>query len=163
VSSPHPSRRAVITGGSAVGTALLVAAASGCGASSSADGQATVGDPTAPAVDADSDLVETVGAQLTAALSLAGATASSVPQVRPLAQRFTTLHRAHLRELSRPHDAGEGRVKGSAETARARLLRAEEKLQGQLVKASLAAESGALAQVFASMAAAVAQARSVAA
>ena len=48
------------------------------------------------------------------------------------------------------------------ETARARLLRSEEKLQGRLVRAALEAESGALAQVFASMAAAVAQERTVA-
>ena len=138
--------------------------ASGCG-STGADGTARAADddPTAPAVDADSDLVEKVGGQITSALSLAVATGASVPQLRPLARRLSALHRAHLSELSQPDDVEDGEVKGSAETARARLLRAEEKLQQRLVRAAVEAESGALAQLFASMAAAIAQERAVAA
>ena len=73
------------------------------------------------------------------------------------------MHRSHLGELSRPDDVEDGKVKGSVATARERLLRAEEKLQQQLVRAAVEAESGALAQVFASMAAAIAQERAVAA
>lgn len=135
---------------------------SGCGTTRADDVGGAAADTTVPAVDADSDLVERVGGQLTGALALAGATASSVPQVRPLARRLTALHRAHLAELSQSDDIEDGTVKGSAETARARLLRSEEKLQQQLVRAALDAESGALAQVFASMAAAIAQERAVA-
>jgi hypothetical protein len=46
-----------------------------------------------------------------------------------------------------------------AGAARSRLLAREERLQQRLVRAAVEAESGALAQVFASMAAAVAQQR----
>ncbi|MDZ5620772.1 hypothetical protein [Nocardioides bizhenqiangii] len=163
MSSPVPrtSRRAVLTGGTLVGVTLATA---GCGATRAQDrAAATADDPTAPAVDTDSDLVESVGGRLATALALAAATGRSAPQLRPLARRLSTLHRAHLRELSQPDDVEDGgRVAGSTATARARLLRSEEKLQQQLVGAALAAESGALAQVFASMAAAVAQERAVA-
>ena len=136
---------------------------SACGsARSDEDAPAGAVDPTEPAVDADSDLVESIGKQLTKALSLALATGTSVPGLRPLARRLTSLHRAHLDELSQPDQADGGKVAGSVETARARLLRSEEQLQGRLVRAALDAESGALAQVLASMAAAVAQERAVA-
>lgn len=157
---PRASRRTVLTGGTVAGAALLAVA--GCGLAQDDTAGGVADDPTAPAVDADSDLVQTIGDQLAAALALARATASSVPQLRPLARRLSGLHRAHLGELSQPDDVDGGKVPGSAETARARLLRSEEKLQEQLVRAALAAESGALAQVFASMAAAVAQERAVA-
>jgi hypothetical protein len=162
VPSPVPcaSRRAVLTGGTVAGAALLTLA--GCGETRADDDGGAAADTTAPAIDTDSDLVERVGGQLTNALALAAATAASVPQLRPLARRLAALHRAHLAELSQSDDVEDGTVKGSAETARARLLRSEEKLQQQLVRAALDAESGALAQVFASMAAAIAQERTVA-
>ncbi len=135
----------------------------GCGSARSDENErAGAVDPTEPAVDADSDLVESVSKQLASALSLALATATSVPALRPLARRLASLHRSHLDELSEPDEADGGKVTGSVETARARLLRSEEKLQHQLVESALSAESGALAQVFASMAAAVAQERAVA-
>ena len=163
--APRASRRAVLTGGTVAGAALLTL--SGCGATRTDDlGGAVADDTSAPAVDADSDLVEAVGGQLTSALALAAATAASIPQLRSLGRRLAALHRAHLGELSQTDDVDKGTdkgtVKGTPETARARLLRSEEKLQQQLVRAALAAESGALAQVFASMAAAVAQERAVA-
>ena len=77
---PRParaSRRALLTGGAVAGGTLL--AVSGCG-STVADGAARAADddPTAPAVDADSDLVERVGGQVTNALTLAVATGASV-------------------------------------------------------------------------------------
>ena len=160
-SPARASRRAVLTGGTVAGATLL--AVSGCGLIDADDAARAVDDdPTAPAVDADSDLVEKVGGQVTKALALSVATGGSVPQVRALARRLSALHRSHLDELSQPDDVDDGKVKGSPETARARLLRAEEKLQQQLVRAALEAESGALAQVFASMAAAIAQERAVA-
>lgn len=151
-----------MTGGSAVATAFLAVSACGTGDSSARDVEGAFDSPTAAAVDADSELVEVVGSQLTTALNLAAATASSFPRLRPLARRLSVLHRAHLRELGQPDDAEDGGVRGTAETAQARLLRAEEKLQQELVSAALDAESGALAQVFAAMAAAVAQERTVA-
>lgn len=161
--SPAPSRRAVLTGSTAIGAVLLATTVAGCGLGSDDDATSAASvDPTSPAVDADSDLVERVGRQLASALSLAVATGASVPALRSLARGFDSLHRAHLRELSQPDDARDGKVGGGEAAARARLLRSEEKLERQLVQAALAAESGALAQVFASMAAAVAQRRAVA-
>jgi hypothetical protein len=158
--APRASRRTLLTGGTVAGAALLAVA--GCG-DIRADGDgAAADDPSAPSVNADSELVETVGGQLARALGLAAATAASVPQVRQLARGLVALHRTHLSELGQPDSVEGGRVTGTAEAARARLLRSEEKLQQQLVRAALDAESGALAQVFASMAAAVAQERAAA-
>ncbi len=143
----------MLKGGAAAGAALLA----GCGVDQDHDPAGAAVDPSEPAVDADSDLVETVSGHLTSALALAAATGRSVAPLRPLGRRLAALHRSHLGELGRPHGAERGTVKGTVETARARLLRSEEKLQRQLVQAALDAESGALAQVFASMAAAIAQ------
>jgi len=140
-----------------VGTALA-AAATGCGLrQTEGSAGAAVLATTAPAADADTELVETVAGQLATALTLAVATGTSFPALRALSRRLATLHRAHLGELSRPEDAEDGTVRGSPATAKARLLRAEQNLHLELVQAALDAESGALAQVFASMAAAVAQ------
>lgn len=155
--APRASRRAVLAGSTAAGAALLVATTSGCGVSTTDQAGASVADTTAPAVDADSDLVETVARQLESALTLAAATGRSLPALKPFARPLVSLHRSHLGELGRTDAAGGGKVTGTAETARARLLRSEQKLQRQLVDAALVAESGALAQVFASMAAAIAQ------
>jgi hypothetical protein len=161
--APRASRRAVLTGSAAAGAALLTGVAAGCGVlqgDETTDPSAV--DPSVAAVDADSDLVETVGAQITTALALAGATGSAFDQLRPLTRRLVSLHRSHLGELGQPDAGADGTVKGSPATARARLLRSEEQLQQHLVRAALEAESGALAQVFASMAAAIAQERAVA-
>lgn len=154
---PPTSRRLVLTGSAVLGAAVL---AVGCGVAESDNPPAAApDDKTVPAVDTDSELVESVGGSLADTLALALATGTSVPQLRPLARRFAALHRAHLGELGQSADADGQKVAGTAETARARLLRAEEKLQAHLVRTALEAESGALAQVFASMAAALAQER----
>ena len=161
---PTPaSRRAVLAGGAGIGAAALAAAATGCGLARG-DGTTTTGavDPTAPAVDADSDLVETVAEHLATTLALAGAVGAAHRGLRPLSRRLAALHRAHLEQLGRSDDGRGDTVRGSSAAARTRLLRAEEQLQQRLVRAALDAESGALAQVFASMAAAVAQQRAVA-
>lgn len=155
----------MVVGGLAGGT-TLAATATGCGTVEGDPGRSAGPDPvdpTAPAVDADSDLVDTVAGRVADTLSLTLATAKTFPALRPLARRLSDLHRAHLAELGRADDVPAGRVTGAAETARARLLRSERKLQERLVAAALAAESGALAQVLASMAAAIAQQREVAA
>jgi hypothetical protein len=137
--------------------------ASGCGAVGDDAGSTGTSDPTVPAVDADSDLVAAVSEAIAGTSALATATGRAAPALRPLTRRLVALHEAHLEELGGTADADPGVVKGSREVARARLLRAEERLQRRLVEAALEAESGALAQVLASMAAAVAQQRAVAA
>lgn len=159
---PPVSRRAVLAGSSAAGVALLAGSAAGCGPVRDDDSSAVGAvDPTEPAVAADSDLVETIAEQIATTLALAAATGAAARSLRPLTRRLVALHRSHLGELGRSDDGRSGSVHGSAATARARLLRAEERLQERLVRAALQAESGALAQVFASMAAGVAQVRAV--
>ncbi|PWN03486.1 hypothetical protein DJ010_05035 [Nocardioides silvaticus] len=162
--APRASRRAVLVSGGLAGAAAIATTLSGCGsADPGAADSAGAADPTAPAVGADSDLADRVAEHLGETLTLALSTGASFPALRPLTRRLVALHRAHLDEIGRPgDDISGGRVDGGAETARARLLRAEDKLQGRLVRAALEAESGALAQVLASMAAAVAQQRLVA-
>lgn len=150
--APRASRRAVLAAGA--GAVLLA----GCGARESDAGASA--DPTAPPVDADSDLVEEVVGQLEAAAATATATGREYAALRPLARRLEGLHRSHLEELGRDPRSTPGRVpRLPVADARVRLLRAEERLQQRLVVAAVEAESGALAQVFASMAAAVAQQR----
>lgn len=153
------SRRAVL-GGAAGGVALL---ATGCGTQDGSPAEAGAEETTAPAVDADSELVTDVVGHISAALALATATAKAVPALRPLGKQLAALHRSHLDELGQSGEGDAGRVKGTADAARVRLLHSEEQLQQRLVRAAIAAESGALAQVFAAMAAAIAQQRAVAA
>ena len=122
------SRRAALAAGA--GTLLAVP---GCGREA--------GTPPRPAADGDPDraLVEEVieGITATAALS------ARVPEL-------TAVHAAHLAALeAAPAIAGR--------TPLARLRRAEAGLQRLLVDASVRAESGALARLFASMSAAIAQ------
>lgn len=136
--------------------AVLVA---GCGERSS-DGAAGAARPSEPAVDADSDLVERMGGEIGAVLLTARATARRHKSLRTVAQPFVVLHLAHLEDLDATAGDG-GTAPATPAAARAALLRAEEKLQRSLVRAALKAESGALAQVFASMAAAIAQRRAV--
>lgn len=149
------ARRGLLLGG--VGAAVALAA--GCGAQDSGAGASA--DPTAPAVGADSDLVERVVAEIGTALGAATATARRHRALRGLARPFVGLHRTHLDRLEAGSDA-QGTAPGDEGAARAALLRAEERLQVRLVDAAVEAQSGALAQVFAAMAAGVAQQRAVA-
>ncbi|WP_183095975.1 hypothetical protein [Nocardioides stalactiti] len=157
MSSPAPraSRRAVLAGGAAAATVLLA----GCGDETGSGNVAT----DSPVRATDSDLVDRVGRQVAQALALATATGTAFPVLRPLTRRLSTLHEQHLDELSKPADGRHGKVRGDAATARVALLQAEDQLQARMVEAALAAESGALAQVFAAMAAALAQQQVVAA
>ena len=154
--APRASRRAVLGGGALAATASA-ALLTGCGTRDS-NGAVRSG---APAVDDDSDLVAEVVGDITAVLTLASATGTAFAGLRPLTRPLVALHRAHLDELGESTDGGKRHVGGTADTARERLARAETKLQGRLVEAALAAESGALAQVFAAMAAAIAQRQAV--
>jgi hypothetical protein len=103
----------------------------------------------APPVDADTTLVAGVVGALSETLAAATAVRRrDRAAFRPLAQ----LHRRHLRELDgEPSAAVGGRV------APAALVGQEQQLQQSLAAAALAAESGELARVLASMSAAVAQ------
>jgi hypothetical protein len=120
--------------------------------------------PTAPAVDADSALVTEVAQAIAATGALATATATTLAPLARLGTHLARIHAAHLAELG-----GDGPddqtavpvVPTGRRAALTALLLAEERLQDRLTVAAGAAQSGALAQVFASMAAAVAQQRTV--
>lgn len=117
--------------------------------------------PTAPAVDADSDLVATVLDEVTATGALATAVGTTVPALAGAATRLARLHEAHATELGGADPADAPVVPTARAAALQSLARAEARLQDRLVEAAGRAESGALAQVLASMAAAVAQQRAV--
>ena len=162
--APFPlTRRAVVTGGLA-GAALAL---TGCDAIGGVlDGDESPGvsgavTPTAPAVDADSDLVTSVLSSLHAAAALATAVGTTVPALAPVATPFARLHDAHVDRLGgSPASADPAPVvPGGRGAALQRLAQSETRLQARLVKAAGKAERGALAQVLASMAAAVAQQR----
>lgn len=145
----------------------LVVAASGCDAvddvlgGDEADAPGGSASPE-PAVDADSALVAEVGTAIAEVRALALATAKEVPALARPADRLARLHAAHLDRLGwdgeRPTTSTGGEPRA---VVRRRLLRAEAGLQESLVAAAGRAESGALAQVMAAMAAAVAQQRAV--
>jgi len=124
-------------------------------------GDSGVVSPTAPAADADSALVEDVLTAITATGALAAATAT-LPGLTGLGTRLARLHRGHARELGGGADAPLPAVSGPRASARTALLGAEADLQARLVDAARQAQSGALAQILAAMAAAIAQQRAVA-
>lgn len=149
------ARRGLLLGG----VGAVAALAAGCGTKDAGAGAAN--EPTSPAVGADSDLVERVVGEIRTALGTASATARRHRALRGLARPFAALHRTHLDRLEADAEA-EGSAPADEASARAALLRAEERLQRGLVGAAVEAQSGALAQVFAAMAAGVAQQREVA-
>lgn len=112
--------------------------------------------PTAPAADDDSTLVEGVLAAISTTGALAEATAAALPGLR-LAARLARTHEAHAAELGGAVSAPEPTVAADRASARTALLTAEAELQARLVDAARQAGSGGLAQVLASMAAALGQ------
>ncbi|MCX6400080.1 MAG: hypothetical protein NTX33_09140 [Propionibacteriales bacterium] len=158
----HLSRRAFVVAGVG-GTALTL---TGCDALDSLLGEeepAAPGavSPTAPAADADSALVDEVATAIAEAGALATATGTTIPGLARIGLRLAKIHEAHAAELGRTTPADPPVVTGGKATALRRLWRRETALQDQLVSAAQAAESGALAQVFASMAAGLAQQQAV--
>lgn len=140
-----------------VTTAALVA---GCDAVTDTSSTPTAtGTTTAPATGEDA-LTARVRVSLAEAEALADLTRARVPGLRDLAAPYVALHRAHGAMLGGLPSVGQPRFR--RKQARRDLLQREEQLQRELVDASLDAQSGALAQALAAMAAAVAQRREVA-
>lgn len=104
----------------------------------------------APPEDADADLVEAVVTDLSVALGAASALRGAD---RATGRAFARLHRRHLTEL----DADDAATSTGGPDRLAAVLRTERRLQRRLTEAAVAAESGELAAVLASMSAAVAQ------
>lgn len=119
--------------------ALAAAAATGCD-----DGDGAPAATSTPTVDPDTALVDEVLVELARAERIA--TAGGRPE-------WAALHRAHIAALDGPAPTGSpARAVGAAV-----VRRREQHLQTHLVDAAMAAESGALARLLASMSAAVAQ------
>jgi hypothetical protein len=114
-------------------------------------------------VDADQQLVDEVSAELIRLGAVIGAAQRRFPKLRTRTAPFRTLHAAHLDALG--SGAAPPPVTGVLTTAGAALqdIRTQEsRLQRRLADWSVAAESGALARLLASMSAAVAQQLAVA-
>lgn len=180
---PVPSvapRAAMATRRAALGgTLATLAAVSGCdlaqpmdqpvGRSGGASGDASLtpsgevagapsGEVSTPPEDPDAALVDEVLADLGELAALVAAAATFAPLRAPM-RSLAALHAAHLEALDGDTVAGKSPgigLSGPAEALR-RVRAAEQQAQRRLADRSVAAESGALARLLASMSAAVAQ------
>jgi hypothetical protein len=152
------SRRGVLGG-------LLVVTAAGCEIEPSADqpdsrttGSSSAPEPTEEADgDPDAELVRRVVDDLTGALALVGGVARARRGLAAEVAPWRILHAAHLEALEEPGRARPARVGGTAPALRLRVRREESALQRRLADAAVAARSGPLASLLATMSAAVAQ------
>jgi hypothetical protein len=148
--------------GALVGT-LAVLTTAGCDAVSPAPPSGT-GPGTTPsttpegtAADPDEALVEDVRASLDEAAVLVASAVAARPGLREELVPFGTLHVRHLRALDGDVARGRTPVRGDAATVRDTVRAREARLETSLADAALAAQSGPLAALLASMSAAVAQ------
>ena len=158
--TPHLAARATRRG--VVGGLLLGVTATSCELDPPRDDPATSGPgPTdassAGTDDPDARLVRQVVAALGTALAVADGIARTRPPLTREVAPWRQLHRAHLEALEGRGRVRPQRLRGSATDLRARLRRQEAGLQRLLADAALAARSGALASLLATMSAAVAQ------
>jgi hypothetical protein len=110
-----------------------------------------------PPEDPDAALVDAVVAEVT---EVAGVVAGAARAARALGgelEGWRRLHRAHLVALEADGDPGPRRVRGSTPELRDLVRRREAALQRRLADAAVAAHSGSLASLLATMSAAVAQ------
>lgn len=151
------TRRGALIGG------LAVLATSGCDALTSdpPDGTGPVPSPSAPTAttpdDPDKALVADVRADLVSASLLVTSSLAARPGLRPELAPFGTLHARHLQALDDHRPSGREPVRGDAARVLADVRVREERLERSLASAALAAQSGPLAALLASMSAAVAQ------
>jgi hypothetical protein len=111
----------------------------------------TRAETTAPPVDADAELVDLVAERIATASAAVAAARKQNPQLRRSLRPLQRLHAEHLAVLDTDVDPA-----GTRPVAR-EVRAVETALQRQLTEAAVRAESGALAKLLASMAAAVAQ------
>lgn len=158
-----PDRATATTRRTALGVALATVTVAGVTACDVADldprsDPAPAGSPTEPPADADAVLVGQVVADLVTVLA-AAPVATRADDVRRAGTAFAELHLAHLEALDAAQPEAptpEQRNLSRAEALRS-LRRRERRHQRRLEEACLAATSGSLARLFASMSAAVAQ------
>lgn len=133
--------------------ALVAPLAAACDATDTTQGRSTGVRPTAGAAAADAALVTAVAGRIATLQAAATVVAKHSPSRRAWALDLASLHHQHLRKLG----ATSTRTTGVSARTPAALAAAEGDLRQALVSASGRAESGALAQVLASMAAAIQQ------
>ncbi|QCW51283.1 hypothetical protein FE634_14290 [Nocardioides dongxiaopingii] len=174
-----PPRPALVTRRAVVGVTVLGTAGCSIGSLDPSSGDPTITPTTSPSdgavpdpggsgsADTDADTDAALVEQAALALSVAHRTAQTNARAHPpLAEALAPLvrlHRAHAGELGglRP-TSGRFAVGGEpVRRARRRVAVAEETLEQALVGLAVRADSGALARLLASMAASVAQHRSV--
>lgn len=107
--------------------------------------------------DPDEALVDEVRADLAGASALVTSALGARPRLRSELAPFGALHARHLRALDGDRPRGRTPVPGDAAAVRTGVRAREVRLQASLASAALAAQSGPLAALFASMSAAVAQ------
>lgn len=152
-----PRRRVIVGGLLGLGTIALLG--NGCDAATEPTGNGAPRQevtPTAKSVDVDSDLVDRMTREIAAAAAVVAAVRRAAPSLRRVAKDLQRLHAAHLDELGwsgRPPQV----PAVSRERAADRLGRAEADLRAALTDGCIEAHSGALAQLLAAMAAAIAQ------
>lgn len=149
--------------GALVGT-LMALTATGCDAITRDDASPTgpvspsrSGTLEDPGSDPDEALVEGLRADLAAASVLVSSVLRARPGLAAELAGFGTLHTRHLRALEGPRPRGRAPVRGNAAAVRKTVRARETRLQASLATAAVAAESGQLAALLASMSAAVAQ------
>lgn len=152
----HIDRRLLLASGLGV-----VGLAAGCDLLDAADpSPSPTGSPTTPASD-DEVLRHEVTVAMAETAALGTATAERFGRLRSLVEGFVELHGTHGAMLGGLPEVTPPQVAGRRARARRVFLATEERLQQRLVEAAVAADSGALAQALAAMAAGVSQRRAV--
>ena len=161
--SPRPgvlaTRRTAIAG--VVGGALALGGCDGGDPTGDSSGtpSPTAATTTAAPADPDQALVDEVVAELDELIGLTAAAAAARRRIAPRAAAFEALHRAH-REVLTDDELDEDSspsVTGSAKALDTRITRRERQAQARLAEWAVAAQSGPLARLLASMSAAIAQ------
>lgn len=156
----RPTRRGALVGGAvllATTGCELVGGQSGTDPARS-DSPGTTGSGASPDADPDESLVDEVRTEIAATAAVVLAAGRGRPSVSRRVGDYRRLHDRHLAAL--PGETGRVRrvqVAGDEAGALGRVTAAENRLQRRLADAAVAAESGPLAALLASMSAAVAQ------
>lgn len=145
------TRRATLGG-------LVATVVAGCDVSPAPDEPAPAGSaPPSARSDPDATLVESVVEDVAGVLALVTGASRSRRSLRPRLSPWRRLHTAHLIALEASPRSDASRPRGDAAALLARVRREETALQRRLAEAAVAARSGALASLLASMSAAVGQ------
>jgi hypothetical protein len=142
--------------------AALASAASGLAVLTGCDltGSGRPASPTSAsaAADPDQQLADRAAAEVAETLALVTAAAGRGRQLARLLDGLVTVHEEHLQVLEPPAETPAApALAGSADEALAEVLRRERLTQRRLTDWSVAAASGQLARLLASMSAAIAQ------